>query len=71
MSENCLQQGLQLERRIDRLAHTDERAQLIECLGKLAGSIGDLVFEGGVGLLEPRSHLIEAVGECLHLVAEN
>ena len=69
VSKNGLQESLQLERRVDRLAYTNKRAQLLERLGKFAGSIGDLMFEGGVGLLQPCSHLVEAIGQRLHLVA--
>ena len=45
------------------------RRLLLQGLAQLASPQLDFLLQGGVGLLEPPPHLVEAVGEALHLVA--
>ena len=64
-----VEHGLQIERRVDRLADLAERAQLGDRLGELAGAVLDLALEVGVGFLELAGHVVELVGEPFELVA--
>ncbi len=59
----------QLERRVDGLADADQGAQLVERLRQLARAVGDLLLQRRVGFLEAGAHVVEAVGQALHLVA--
>ena len=60
---------LEIERRVDRLRDLAERAQLGDRLRQFAGALLDLLFQVGVGFLEPSAHVVELVGEAFQFVA--
>ena len=69
LGDDRVEHGLQVERRIDRLADLAERAQLLDRLRELAGAQLDLVLEVGIGFLQAARHVVELVGEPFELVA--
>src|SRR5205809_201341 len=54
-----VEHGLEVERRVHRLADVAERTQLFHRLGELAGAQLDLFFQIGVGRLKLVRHLVE------------
>ena len=69
LGDDRVQHGLQVERRVDRLADLAERAQLLDRLRQRASAVLDLLLEVRIGLFQLAGHVVELVGEAFELVA--
>ena len=69
LGDDRVEHGLEVERRVHRLADLAERTQLFHRLGELAGAQLDLFFQISVGRLKLARHLVELIGKRFELVA--
>src|SRR6266511_228816 len=67
LGDDRVEHGLEVERRVHRLADLAERTQLFHRLGELAGAQLDLFFQIGVGRLKLARRLVKLIGKCFEL----